>query len=106
MSAFTVNGWPSMTSGARYSGVPLVTPLAAAVNEMNRYSPTKLVVSSAQSGGIAVSGIFRAGDSVRFARAVADTYQLEVIEEPDRILLAGVPRSKLPIPAEALPEGR
>jgi transmembrane sensor len=72
------------------------TRLADAVTEMNRYSPVKVVVSSPDSAGIEVSGIFRAGDSARFARAVADTYQLDVIEEPERILLAGSPRNARP----------
>jgi transmembrane sensor len=72
------------------------TPLADAVAEMNRYSPVKLVVSSPDSSEIEVSGIFRAGDSARFAHAVADTYQLDVIEESERILIAGSPRAARP----------
>jgi transmembrane sensor len=72
------------------------TRLSDAVTEMNRYSQVKLVVSSSDSVGIEVSGIFRAGDSARFARAIADTYQLDVIEEPERILIAGSPRPAVP----------
>jgi len=72
------------------------TRLADAVIEMNRYNPVKVVVSSPDSAAIEVSGIFRAGDSARFARAVADTYQFEVFEEPERILLVGSPRAARP----------
>jgi transmembrane sensor len=65
------------------------TPLADAITEMNRYSETKLAVEQPQVAGHQVSGIFRAGDSMRFARAVAKTYGLVVVERPDRIVLAG-----------------
>jgi transmembrane sensor len=64
------------------------TRLADAVEEMNRYSPTKIVLAAPESGEIQVSGIFRTGDSARFARAIADTYRLDIVEEPKRILLA------------------
>jgi transmembrane sensor len=67
------------------------TRRADAVQEMNRYSREKLSISTPSSGDILVSGIFRAGDSARFARAIADTYQLRIVEEPTRILLSGTP---------------
>jgi transmembrane sensor len=72
------------------------TLLKDAVTELNRYSPVKLLVSSPAAETIEVSGIFRAGDSARFARAIADTYAFEVIEESDRIVIMGVPRSARP----------
>jgi len=65
------------------------TRLADAVAEMNRYSPTKIVLSGPESADIRVSGIFRIGDSARFARAIASTYQLDIVEEPESIHLAG-----------------
>ncbi len=65
------------------------TPLTNAIEEMNRYSTVKLAVESQQIGALRVSGIFRAGDSMRFALAVARTYELVVIEQPQRIVLAG-----------------
>jgi transmembrane sensor len=64
------------------------TRLADAIAEMNRYSPVPLVLSAPQAEAIEVSGIFRAGDSLRFAHAISETYGIEVREEPDRILLA------------------
>jgi transmembrane sensor len=72
------------------------TRLADAVQEMNRYSPEKLIIFTPASGDIPVSGIFRAGDSARFAHAIADTYHLRVVEEPSRIVLAGTPGGKEP----------
>lgn len=68
------------------------TPLAEAVAEMNRYSTTKLVIDHPETAAARVSGVFRAGDSLLFARAVAETYRLQVVEEPGRIILSGVPR--------------
>jgi transmembrane sensor len=67
------------------------TRLSDAVVEMNRYSPIKIALSDPESADIRVSGIFRIGDSARFARAIANTYRLDIFEEPKRILLAGAP---------------
>jgi transmembrane sensor len=72
------------------------TRLADAVEEMNRYSPIKIVLSAPESADIRVSGIFRIGDSARFARAIASTYQLDIAEEPQSILLASAPRGHQP----------
>ncbi len=69
------------------------TRLSDAVAEMNRYSRVPLVLSAPESAEIEVSGIFRAGDSARFARAIAETYRIEVKDETDRILLDGPPRA-------------
>jgi transmembrane sensor len=68
------------------------TPLAEAVAEMNRYSTTKLVIEEPEAAMAPISGVFRAGDSLFFAQAVAETYNLQVAEEPGRIILSGVPR--------------
>ncbi len=65
------------------------TALTDAIAEMNRYSTEELVIEDPSVAGLQVSGIFRAGDSRRFARAVAKTYQLIVVEQPGRIVLAG-----------------
>ncbi len=70
------------------------TPLADAIAEMNRYSSVPLVLSSPAAETIEVSGIFRAGDSLRFARAIAETYGIEVREEGSRILLAGTAKTQ------------
>ena len=70
------------------------TRLSDAVVEMNRYSPIKIALSDPESADIRVSGIFRIGDSARFARAIANTYRLDIFEEPKRILLAGAPGAR------------
>jgi transmembrane sensor len=67
------------------------TPLTSAVAEMNRYSQVKLVIERAEAGTLTVNGLFQAGDSASFARAVAQTYGLVVVERNDRIILAGAP---------------
>jgi transmembrane sensor len=67
------------------------TPLAEAVADLNRYSPVPIEIASPEAAALRVSGIFRAGDSAQFARAIADTYQLEVSETPERIVLTGAP---------------
>jgi transmembrane sensor len=54
------------------------TRLEDAAEEMNRYSQVKLVVDNPETANIRLSGIFRAGDSARFAEAVAETYHLRV----------------------------
>ncbi len=68
------------------------TPLPEAVAEMNRYSVTPLVIEQREAARVHVTGLFRAGDSLSFARAVAEAYELRVVEEPDRIVLSGMPR--------------
>jgi transmembrane sensor len=64
------------------------TRLSDAAEEMNRYSDIKLVVEDPAVAGIPVSGIFRAGDSLQFARALGETYQLDVQETARRIVLS------------------
>lgn len=65
--------------------------LAQAVAEMNRYSVVKLAIERPEAAQIAITGVFRAGDTPSFAAAVARSYGLHVIEKPREILLAGVP---------------
>jgi transmembrane sensor len=67
------------------------TPLGEAVAELNRYSALPLVVEDAQTRALRVSGIFRVGDPLLFARAIAATYGLEIEQDTDRIVLAGAP---------------
>lgn len=64
------------------------TRLQDAVAEMNRYNAVKLVIDDPQAADIRVSGIFRAGDSVRFAQAVGETYGLVIAHAPQRILIS------------------
>jgi transmembrane sensor len=63
------------------------TPLRDAVAEFNRYSALKIEVASEQTGAIPVGGIFRISDSQSFARAVADTYDLRVVQHDSELIL-------------------
>lgn len=65
--------------------------LAEAVEEMNRYNRTPVVLSDAvRSAGLRVSGVFRTGDSAGFARAVAALHDLKVREADGRLELANL----------------
>jgi transmembrane sensor len=68
------------------------TPLADAVREMNRYSDVEIRIEDAGTARAQVTGIFRTGESENFARSVAETYQLQLVAEPGRLLLIGSPR--------------
>ena len=74
------------------------TRLRDAVDEMNRYSAVKLRIDDPLVEDIRVSGIFRAGDSARFARAVGETYRLSVEDEPQGIVISRAPQQRLPGP--------
>ena len=63
------------------------TSLIDAITEMNRYSRKPVVIAAPDVAGARVTGLFRAGDSLSFARAVGEAYRLEVTEERDRIVL-------------------
>ncbi len=63
------------------------TPLKEAVEEFNRYSALKIKVASEQTGAIPVGGIFRISDSKSFARAVAETYDLQVVQHDNELVL-------------------
>jgi transmembrane sensor len=65
------------------------TKLSDAIAEMNRYSRTPVVATLPAAADIRVTGLFRAGDSISFARAVARAYHLQVTEEPERIVIRG-----------------
>lgn len=67
--------------------------LAEAVAEMNRYSREQLVAQT-DTLPIRVTGLFRAGDSMSFARAVAEAYHLEVEETHGEIRLRGMPKDE------------
>ena len=53
------------------------TPLHEAVEEMNRYSTTPLVIESQSLSELAISGRFRAGSSMEFAQALEITHPIE-----------------------------
>ncbi len=73
------------------------TPLREAVAELNRYSTLKIRVASAAVGSIPIGGIFAISDARSFAHAVADTYDLRLVQRQNEILLdsrnAGEPSS-------------
>ena len=63
--------------------------LADAVSEMNRYSSTPISLAGADAlGDLRVSGVFKTGDNLSFARAVASLHGLAVRERSDRLELA------------------
>jgi transmembrane sensor len=72
------------------------TPLADAVVEMNRYSDVELKIEEPEAARAEVTGIFRIGDSENFAQAVAETYQLKIVNRAGQIAIAGVPRPRNP----------
>lgn len=63
------------------------TALADAVAEMNRYDETHLVIGDPRIADLLVSGIYRTGDSVGFAQAVARMYDLKVAQDGGQIHL-------------------
>jgi transmembrane sensor len=69
--------------------------LEAAVAEMNRYSSKHLILEQPQPQQLRISGVFIAGQSMSFARAMAQGYDLEIEEQDDSIVLSGVGRSKV-----------
>ena len=73
------------------------TPLSAAVSELNRYSKDKLVVEP-EAQATLVTGLFQTGDSMSFARAVADSFGLSVKERSDEIIISGEPLRRPPTP--------
>jgi transmembrane sensor len=69
--------------------------LAAAVAEMNRYSSKRLILEAPQPQELRISGVFIAGQSMSFARALAQSYDLQIMEQGDSIVLSGIGRSKV-----------
>ncbi len=67
------------------------TALPDAVAEMNRYNRNPLRIDNVEAARIRVTGLFRAGDSLSFARAVAEAFHLTVAEQPDGIVLSDAP---------------
>jgi len=64
------------------------TPLAAAIDEINRYSRTQITLSKGMGlEQLDVSGVFKTGDSVAFANAVAMLHGLKVREVDGRLEL-------------------
>jgi transmembrane sensor len=81
----------SLTAWRRGQVVLESSRLADAIAEMNRYSTVRLSMEDEAAGDVRISGVFRAGDSALFARAIAETYHLTVTESGGAIVLSGVP---------------
>lgn len=64
------------------------TPLPEAVREMNRYSDRRIVLEGSDMESLHVGGLFQAGESTAFARAIAETFGLGMHAERDRIVLS------------------
>lgn len=63
------------------------TTLAEAAREMNRYDATRLVIDDPAVGGLLIGGIFRTGDNLGFARAMAEMHHLRLVREGSEIRL-------------------
>jgi transmembrane sensor len=64
------------------------TRLQDAVEEMNRYSTVKLVIQQPSNTDIQVSGVFHAGDSQEFARALALSHGIQSKQVGNTIILS------------------
>jgi transmembrane sensor len=64
------------------------TQLGAAFDEINRYSPTKLVPADEKLRHLTISGVFHTGDTDSVLFALHELYRLEARHEPGRIVLS------------------
>jgi transmembrane sensor len=63
------------------------TSLSEAAAEFNRYGTRKLAIDGPGLEKLRVGGVFRIGDPLSFARAMANAYHLQVIEHDHDIVL-------------------
>jgi transmembrane sensor len=63
------------------------TPLAQAIEEVNRHSRVKIVLQAQAFAGAEVDGVFEAGDPQAFLSAVTVLFSLEASSSGERILL-------------------
>lgn len=61
--------------------------IAAVAEEANRYARTPLTIADAQTGSLRVSGLYRMGDNVALAEALASLHGLQVQRSGDKIIL-------------------
>ena len=61
--------------------------LGAALEEINRYTKTKLVLADPRASGLSISGVFRTGDIDSVLFALHELYRLQVRRESGRIVL-------------------
>lgn len=77
-------GW----EGGRVDFVDM--PLAGAVERINRYAASPIVLGDAAAGRHIVNGVFDAGDTDSFVRGVTSLYPLSARQEGDRIIIKTV----------------
>jgi transmembrane sensor len=63
------------------------TSIRGAAEEFNRYGKRRLAIDASVPDTIRVGGVFRIGDPDSFARAMANAYQLRILETTDEIKL-------------------
>jgi transmembrane sensor len=68
--------------------------LAGAIQEMNRYSSEKLEAADARVSDMRVSGVYRVGDNVSFARSISRLLPVTVDRQGDRLLLTAADSEK------------
>ena len=62
-------------------------PLAAAVEQVNRYADDKISVGDAEAGKIPISGNFRAGDTAAFISGVTGVFPVRAVDQNGRTSL-------------------
>jgi transmembrane sensor len=70
------------------------TPLAAAVDEVNRYSRRKITLDADHLSDVRVNGVFETGNTQAFVSAVTDLFDLEAVTTSDGLILR--PRPSAP----------
>jgi len=70
-------------------------PLASAVEQVNRYSRTKIEIGDARASEITVSGVFNVGDIRAFIDAITDVYPLEANTSSGRVMIVSKNTSSL-----------
>jgi transmembrane sensor len=63
--------------------------LNSVVTEMNRYSTVKLEIDDARLANMKVSGVYRVGDNVHFARSLERLLPIKIRQADNRIELVG-----------------
>lgn len=63
------------------------TQLSKAIAEMNRYSSVKIKTQGPHIGNMRISGVYRNGDNIAFANAVAELLPAHVVTMPGQVLL-------------------
>jgi transmembrane sensor len=80
-SSVTTTDIERVTSWRSGKVVFLDTPLADAVKELNRYSTDKILLADDAFAALRVNGVFRTGQPLDFARAVASVYPVTIDQE-------------------------